>query len=137
MPLPLMFRKLKPGSPAMLRPTSASRVRLLQAKPPSTVTDAAPFPLSMKTLLLDVGTPALHLLGSLQFPVPPSQMSVCAKVKVGNRDIARKTAARTERHRVSVLILVILGTSLFIMNRVMAASTNCLAGVLRCRNLDE
>jgi hypothetical protein len=63
----------------MLRLSPESIVRFPHNAPTSTVTaDDAPFPLSIKTLLIAVGTPALHLLESLQLPVPPNHTSsVC------------------------------------------------------------
>ena len=60
-----------------LRLSSESTVRLVAKPFMSRATGEAPaFPWSMKTLLLAAGTPALHWLGSLQFPAPPSQMSL-------------------------------------------------------------
>src|SRR5260370_13609482 len=59
-----------------LRLSLESTVRLVAKPLMSRTTGEAPaLPCSMNTLLLAVGPPALHLLGLLQFPVPPSQSS--------------------------------------------------------------
>src|SRR5713226_894292 len=59
------------------RLSSESMVKLLIAAFMSRVTgEASAFPLSMKTLKFPLGTPALQLLETLQFPEPPFQLSV-------------------------------------------------------------
>src|ERR1700747_2384457 len=60
--------------------SSESMVRLLIASEISSATDeAAEFPPSMNTLELEMGTPPVHVLPLLQFPVPPFHVSVCPK----------------------------------------------------------
>src|SRR5712692_8742791 len=62
-----------------LRLSSESMERLVAEPLTSRVTgEAAPFPLSMRAVLVPVGTPALHLPGLLQFPAPPSHTVVWA-----------------------------------------------------------
>src|SRR6266478_330269 len=65
-----------------LRLSSESMVRLVATPLTSRVTgEAAPFPLSMRAVLVPVGTPALHLPALLQFPVPPSHTVVWANAE--------------------------------------------------------
>src|SRR5258708_39328711 len=75
-PLELPMEKENPL--LKLRLSSESMLRLAAEPLMSRATGEAPaFPLSMKTLLDPVGTiPVLHLLALLQFPAPPSQMSL-------------------------------------------------------------
>src|SRR5260370_28948683 len=57
----------------MIRLSSLSIVRFPDCAPLKSIVteDATPLPLSIKTLELELGTPALHLVESLHFPVPP------------------------------------------------------------------
>src|SRR5262249_51728389 len=57
--------------------------------------DAFELPLSMLAFwLLDGGAPRLHMLLSLQFPAPPSQLSFWAKARSGRRQAARNRVIR-------------------------------------------
>src|SRR6266852_1964055 len=91
-PLASMKRKI----PLLeLRLSSESMVRLVAWPSMSRATgEAAPFPLSIRALVPE-GTPALHLVGLLQLPVPPFQMSFCATTWIGDRQAASKTATCT------------------------------------------
>src|ERR1700674_5921421 len=74
---PLELPKERENPLLKLRLSSESMVRLAAEPLMSRATGEAPaFPLSMKTVVLAVGTPALHLLALLQFPVHPSQRSL-------------------------------------------------------------
>src|SRR5712692_100844 len=79
-----------------LKLSSESMVRLAAEPLMSRATgEAAPFPLSIKALLVPEGTPALHLLALLQFPAPPFQMSFCATARIGVRQAASTTVTNT------------------------------------------
>src|SRR5229473_1494767 len=75
-----------------LRLSSESMVRLVATPLMSSVTgEAAPFPLSIRALLVPEGTPALHLLALLQFPVP---LSKCRSVRRLGLETGRPPAGR-------------------------------------------